>query len=104
MAMGLAGLVVIEDDEILKLMLPKQWGIDDVPVIVQDKKFSADGQIDYQLDVMTAAVGWFGDTLLTNGAIYPQHAARVVGCACVCSMAVTPARSISPPATIARFM
>ncbi len=74
-AMGLAGLVVIEDDEILKLMLPKQWGIDDVPVIVQDKKFDADGQIDYQLDVMTAAVGWFGDTLLTNGAIYPQHAA-----------------------------
>ena len=102
--MGLAGLVVIEDDEILKLMLPKQWGIDDVPVIVQDKKFNADGQIDYQLDVMTAAVGWFGDTLLTNGAIYPQHAAPVVGCACVCSMAVMPVRSISPPATIARCM
>lgn len=74
-AMGLAGLVLIEDDEIRRLMLPKQWGIDDVPVIIQDKKFSADGEIDYQLDVMTAAVGWFGDTLLTNGAIYPQHAA-----------------------------
>ena len=74
-AMGLAGLVLIEDDEMLKLMLPKQWGIDDVPVIVQDKKFAASGEIDYQLDVMTAAVGWFGDTLLTNGAIYPQHAA-----------------------------
>lgn len=73
--MGLAGLVLIEDDEMLKLMLPKQWGIDDVPVIVQDKKFAASGEIDYQLDVMTAAVGWFGDTLLTNGAIYPQHAA-----------------------------
>ncbi|MCU6668145.1 multicopper oxidase CueO [Enterobacteriaceae bacterium H4N4] len=72
-AMGLAGLVLIEDDESRLLRLPKQWGIDDVPVIVQDKKFSADGQIDYQLDVMTAAVGWFGDTLLTNGAIYPQH-------------------------------
>ena len=85
-------------------MLPKQWGIDDVPVIVQDKKFNADGQIDYQLDVMTAAVGWFGDTLLTNGAIYPQHAAPRGCCACVCSMAVMPARSISPPATIARCM
>ena len=24
---------------------------------------------------MSAAVGWFGDTLLTNGAIYPEHAA-----------------------------
>ena len=74
-AMGLAGLVMIEDEEIRKLMLPKQWGIDDVPVIIQDKQFSADGQVDYQLDIMTAAVGWFGDTLLTNGAIYPQHAA-----------------------------
>ncbi len=73
--MGLAGLVLIEDDESRLLRLPKQWGIDDVPVIVQDKKFTADGQIDYQLDVMSAAVGWFGDTLLTNGAIYPQHAA-----------------------------
>ncbi|HCB1584617.1 multicopper oxidase CueO [Citrobacter freundii] len=74
-AMGLAGLVLIEDEEIRKLMLPKQWGIDDVPVIIQDKQFSADGQVDYQLDIMTAAVGWFGDTLLINGAIYPQHAA-----------------------------
>lgn len=74
-AMGLAGLVLIEDEEIRKLVLPKQWGIDDVPVIIQDKQFSADGQVDYQLDIMTAAVGWFGDTLLTNGAIYPQHAA-----------------------------
>ena len=73
--MGLAGLVLIEDDDIRKLMLPKQWGIDDVPVIIQDKQFSADGQVNYQLDMMTAAVGWFGDTLLTNGAIYPQHSA-----------------------------
>ena len=46
-----------------------------MPVIIQDKQFSPDGQINYQLDMMTAAVGWFGDTLLTNGAIYPQHAA-----------------------------
>lgn len=43
--MGLAGLVVIEDDEILKLMLPKQWGIDDVPVIVQDKNLAPTGRL-----------------------------------------------------------
>lgn len=72
-AMGLAGLVLVEDTEILQLMLPKQWGIDDVPLIIQDKKFTADGRVDYQLDVMSAAVGWFGDTLLCNGAVYPQH-------------------------------
>jgi blue copper oxidase len=87
-AMGLAGLVLIEDDESRLLRLPKQWGIDDIPVIVQDKKFTADGQIDYQLDVMSAAVGWFGDTLLTNGAIYPQHAAPKAGCVYVCSTGV----------------
>ena len=74
-AMGLAGLVLIEDPNIQKLLLPKQWGIDDVPVIIQDKRFTDAGEVDYQLDIMTAAVGWFGDTLLTNGAIYPQHAA-----------------------------
>lgn len=74
-AMGLAGLVLIEDPQIHKLLLPKQWGIDDVPVIIQDKRFTDAGEVDYQLDIMTAAVGWFGDTLLTNGAIYPQHAA-----------------------------
>ncbi|STT52562.1 multicopper oxidase type 3 [Klebsiella pneumoniae] len=56
--MGLAGLVLIEDEESGRLLLPKQWGIDDVPVIVQDKKFTAAGEIDYQLDVMSAAVGW----------------------------------------------
>ncbi|WP_131064235.1 multicopper oxidase CueO [Raoultella planticola] len=74
-AMGLAGLVLISDEESEQLLLPKQWGIDDVPVIVQDKCFTAAGEIDYQLDIMSAAVGWFGDTLLANGALYPEHAA-----------------------------
>ncbi|RGA87398.1 multicopper oxidase, partial [Klebsiella pneumoniae] len=74
-AMGLAGLLLIEDEESGRLLLPKQWGIDDVPVIVQEKKFTAAGEIDYQLDVMSAAVGWFGHTLLTNGPLYPEHAA-----------------------------
>ncbi|NNS07833.1 multicopper oxidase CueO [Erwinia sp. JH02] len=72
-AQGLAGLVLINDPESGKLLLPQQWGVDDIPVILQDKRLSADGsQIDYQLDIMSAAVGWFGDTMLTNGAIYPQ--------------------------------
>ena len=73
-AMGLSGLVLIEDPESDMLRLPSQWGIDDIPLIIQDKRFTPQGQIDYQLDVMTAAVGWFGDTLLCNGAVYPQHA------------------------------
>ena len=74
-AQGLAGLILLEDNEIGKLRLPTQWGADDVPLIFQDKQLTKDGrQIDYQLDVMRAAVGWFGDMMLTNGVQYPQHA------------------------------
>ncbi len=74
-AQGLAGLVLLEDNESGKLRLPTQWGADDVPLIFQDKRLTKQGdRIDYQLDVMSAAVGWFGDMMLTNGVQYPQHA------------------------------
>lgn len=74
-AMGLGGLIIIDDEESTKLPLPKEWGVDDIPVILQDKRLDAKGHIDYQLDIMTAAVGWFGDMMLTNGTLYPQHLA-----------------------------
>lgn len=74
-AMGLAGLVLIKDDDSNKHGLPNTWGVDDIPVILQDKRLKEDGQIDYQLDVMSAAVGWFGDLILTNGAVFPKHVA-----------------------------
>ncbi|QGY28064.1 multicopper oxidase CueO [Pantoea cypripedii] len=74
-AQGLAGLVLLQDEASGKLRLPVQWGVDDVPLIFQDKQLSTDGtRIDYQLDIMRAAVGWFGDMMLTNGVQYPQHA------------------------------
>lgn len=44
-------------------------------MILQDKRLGKDGQIEYQLDIMSAAVGWFGDRMFTNGAAYPQHIA-----------------------------
>lgn len=74
-AMGLAGLIIVEDDTSLALPLPRTWGVDDIPVILQDKKLNEQNQIDYAIDVMTATVGWFGDTLLTNGIQYPEHKA-----------------------------
>ena len=67
--------MLLQDDETDKLRLPSQWGSDDVPLIFQDKRLSQDGsRIDYQLDIMSAAVGWFGDMMLTNGVQYPQQA------------------------------
>ncbi|RWR00490.1 multicopper oxidase [[Pantoea] beijingensis] len=74
-AQGLAGLVILKDNDSEKLLLPKLWGVDDIPVILQDKQLTDDGsRIDYQLDIMRAAVGWFGNMMLTNGVQYPQHA------------------------------
>ncbi|WP_241646834.1 multicopper oxidase CueO [Rosenbergiella metrosideri] len=74
-AKGLAGMLVIEDEHIKTLRIPSQWGVDDIPLVFQDKKLTDTGtDIDYQLDIMHAAVGWFGDMMLTNGSQYPQVA------------------------------
>ncbi len=72
-AMGLAGLFILDDEESLRLPLPQRWGVDDIPLVLQDKRLDGRDQVDYQLDVMSAAVGWFGDLMLTNGAVYPTH-------------------------------
>ncbi|MEJ7136823.1 multicopper oxidase CueO [Amphibiibacter pelophylacis] len=74
-AMGLAGLILIDDPDSAIAALPQRWGVDDIPLVLQDKRLNASGQIDYQLDAMTAAVGWFGDLMLTNGVAAPQHRA-----------------------------
>ena len=74
-AMGLGGLLLIEDEDSQRLPLPKTWGEDDIPVVLQDKRLDAADQIDYKMDMVNAAVGWFGNVLLTNGSIYPQHIA-----------------------------
>ncbi len=74
-AMGLTGLLLIEDDESATLPLPHTWGVDDIPVILQDKRLTRSDQIDYTMDIVNATVGWFGDMLLTNGTRYPEHAA-----------------------------
>lgn len=74
-AMGLAGLFILDDEESQRLPLPSRWGLDDIPVVLQDKRLDGQDQVDYRLDVMNAAVGWFGDLMLTNGAEFPSHAA-----------------------------
>lgn len=72
-AKGLSGLILLKDEAVERLRLPRQWGIDDLPIILQDKQLTAKGNnIDYQLDLMSAAVGWFGDLMLTNGTLHPQ--------------------------------
>jgi len=68
---GLAGLIIIDDDNSEKLDLPRRYGIDDIPVIVQDRSFNSDGTFSYNPSMREIMHGWKGDTLMVNGVINP---------------------------------
>ncbi|QFT56224.1 multicopper oxidase CueO [Microbulbifer sp. THAF38] len=68
---GLAGLIIIDDENSDALPLPKRWGVDDIPVIIQDRRFNKDGSFFHCFNEITVAAGYCGDHLLTNGVINP---------------------------------
>ena len=68
---GLAGVLLIEDDASLSADLPKTYGVDDFTLVLQDKMFDAAGQMTYMLTGTVFEEGFFGDTLVVNGAITP---------------------------------
>ncbi|MFI5495835.1 multicopper oxidase family protein [Actinoplanes sp. NPDC051859] len=65
---GLAGLFLIDDPAGPKL--PGEYGVDDVPLIIQDKTFSGDGQFNTGR-VDEGTYGLLGDTILVNGTFDP---------------------------------
>ena len=67
---GLAGLIIIEDEQADALPLPHQYGVDDLPVIIQDRTFDAEGRLVYSLHD-SGEDGWLGDTVIINGAVAP---------------------------------
>lgn len=69
---GLAGLLIIEDEESDGLGLPSRWGVDDIPIILQDRRFSPDGTFFHRFNLAAVTVGALGDTVLVNGAPYPE--------------------------------
>ncbi|PCJ23450.1 MAG: oxidase [SAR86 cluster bacterium] len=68
---GLAGLIIIEDDESAAIQLPSEYGVDDIPLIVQDRRFNQDGSFRYAGMGMDIMSGLFGDTILVNGTLSP---------------------------------
>ncbi|MCW5659995.1 MAG: multicopper oxidase domain-containing protein [Burkholderiaceae bacterium] len=68
---GLAGLLIIDDSLVSPSTLPDTWGVDDLALVLQDKRFTASGQIDYALGANDRLVGYMGDSLLVNGVIGP---------------------------------
>lgn len=65
---GLAGLIIVEDDNSKSLNLPDDYGVNDIPLIIQDKSFNRDGSFRYDDNMMDGVVG---DYILVNGAITP---------------------------------
>ena len=66
---GLAGLFIVESPEEKALNLPS--GNYEVPLIIQDKRFNADGTIKYSPTMMEIMSGYLGDKILVNGTNRP---------------------------------
>ncbi|NLB20706.1 MAG: multicopper oxidase domain-containing protein, partial [Clostridium sp.] len=67
---GLAGMMIVEDDVSEELNIPKEYGVNDIPLILQDRSFNQDGSFYYGTSMMMD--GMLGDTQLVNGAITPN--------------------------------
>jgi len=70
---GAAGLFLIDDGESGGLPLPNIYGVDDIPLIVQDKRFSRDGSLvmDGEFFQFMTSVGLLGNEILVNGTHSP---------------------------------
>ncbi|TWX71680.1 hypothetical protein ESZ36_00120 [Colwellia demingiae] len=71
---GLAGLIIIQDPEEINSLpnLPRSYGVNDFPIIIQDKSFNTDGSIQYDAQKSYGKRGYLGDSILVNGQIQPD--------------------------------
>ena len=67
---GLAGLIVIDDELTDSLPLPRRHGVDELPIVIQDRTFDEQGRLVYSLHDADED-GWLGDTVVLNGAVAP---------------------------------
>jgi FtsP/CotA-like multicopper oxidase with cupredoxin domain len=65
---GLTGLFIVDDD--VAVRLPSEYGVDDVPMIVQDRAFDGDNQFEQRVP-LGGSLGAIGDEILVNGTIGP---------------------------------
>jgi FtsP/CotA-like multicopper oxidase with cupredoxin domain len=63
---GLAGMFLLDDPQASALPLPSEYGVDDVPLIIQDKRINADGTLDFSQSTISP-IGRLGDEILVNG-------------------------------------
>jgi len=73
---GLAGLILVEDEQAGGLGLPQDYGVDDIPVVLQDRRFDNSGSLEYASSMHDRMMGMKGNTLLVNGVVNPYFVAR----------------------------
>jgi FtsP/CotA-like multicopper oxidase with cupredoxin domain len=68
---GLAGMFIVDDADTPAGGMPSRYGVDDIPVIVQDKDFGSDGELILEND--GNEIGLLGSNVLVNGTIGPYQ-------------------------------
>ncbi len=65
---GLASFFLVDDDDQRRLSkaLDLQLGVTDLPLVIQDKQFDAQGNLLYRPSAHEAMMGWLGDIVLAN--------------------------------------
>jgi len=72
---GLAGMILVEDEQAGNLSLPQDYGVDDIPLVIQDRRFADDGTFEYLTSMRDGMMGMMGDTMLVNGTLNPHFVA-----------------------------
>jgi FtsP/CotA-like multicopper oxidase with cupredoxin domain len=67
---GVAGLFILDDPDADTLQLPADYGVDDIPLIIQDKRLDDDGMLDFSQGLISPT-GRLGSTILVNGTYSP---------------------------------
>lgn len=68
---GLAGMFLIDDPNSDAAGLPAQYGVDDIPLMVQDRNFDTGRRMTYHYDRTQQNFGELGDSILVNGTHTP---------------------------------
>ncbi len=69
---GISGMIIVDDDISENLDIPNEYGVDDIPLIVQDKFFTQEGDMVYTKSNRTTMMGHMGNTYLVNGVYQPK--------------------------------
>jgi blue copper oxidase len=68
---GLAGLFLLDDPQASAMPLPNRYGVDDIPLIIQDMQFDDHGRLEVG-DSLFSSIGRLGSEILVNGTHDPH--------------------------------